>query len=109
MTGSVIAGRAVPGVIVQGTEQPPVMLNSIASRPTAPATHSPTAPPDAVLVTTEVIASRSVQTPSFAAVSAVLVTVMTTPAESEAAHDRKTKTRDPQSAARCGRRHRWSR
>src|SRR5438128_1791458 len=52
------------------------MAKTIVSIPAAPAAHSPTMAPEAVLVLAAMIASRSVQTPSSAVVSAALVTVI---------------------------------
>jgi hypothetical protein len=67
-------------------------LNWIVSSPAAPAAHSPAAPPDAVFVFEAVIASRSVQAPSFAAVSETLLTVIVA---AEAKAERRTPTRTP--------------
>src|SRR5688500_2302037 len=53
----------------------PVTEKLIVSSP-APAAHSPDAAPEAVLLLAELIASRSVHWPSFAAASAVLLTLM---------------------------------
>jgi hypothetical protein len=49
--------------------QNPTTLNAIVSSPVDPATHSPAAAPDAVLLFAAVIASRSEHFPSFAVVS----------------------------------------
>src|ERR1700693_190746 len=75
-TASVIGGNVLVGVMV--CTPAPVMLNAIVSTvgKACPATHSPAKPPEAVFVLAAVIASRSVQTPSLASVSAVLLTVM---------------------------------
>jgi hypothetical protein len=96
IAGSVTTGSAEAGVIVHTVGQPPVMANAIVSTvgDGMPAGHSPATPPDGVLVLFAVIASRSVQTPSLAAVSAVLVTVMMAPAESDIANDMEAKVRN---------------
>ncbi len=54
----------------------PGMPNAIVSSPATPAAHSPAAAPDAVFVFAAMIASRSVHTPSLAAASDVLLTVI---------------------------------
>lgn len=73
VTGAVIAGRPPLATVIVKTPVP--TLNWIVSAP-LPAAHSPPEAPDAVSPFAAVIASRSVQTPSSALVSAALVTVM---------------------------------
>jgi hypothetical protein len=72
----VIAGRALPTAIVSASWP----LKGSALKPITslapPAAHSPAMAPDAVLVLAEPIASRSVQMPSLAAVSTMLLTVI---------------------------------
>jgi hypothetical protein len=57
----------------------PVTEKAIVSSP-VPAAHSPEAAPEAAFMLADVIASRSVQRPSFAAASEVELTVMVVPA-----------------------------
>src|SRR5664280_1818724 len=73
-TASVIAGSAEAGAMVCTPE--PEMLNAIVSSPGSPAVHSPAAAPEAVFVLAAMIASRNVHTPSLAAASVVLLTVI---------------------------------
>src|SRR6266849_2697772 len=74
VTASVMVGRTDAGVIVW--TPPPRMAKLIVSTPALPAAHSPAIPPEAVFVLAAVIASRRVHTPSLAAVSAALLTVI---------------------------------
>src|SRR6266478_1337891 len=99
-TVSTIRGREEAGVIVWTPA--PGMLKAIVSTvgEAWPAAHSPAAAPEAVLVLAAVIASRSVQTPSLAAVSAVLLTVIVL-ARAEAAAKRRGAT-TPRESARVG-------
>ena len=70
-----ICGNGVAGVM--SSTPAAGMLNTMSSTPAAePAMHSPASTPDAMLVLAAVIASRRVQTPSLAAVSAVELTVI---------------------------------
>src|SRR2546430_11370850 len=82
-------GRVLVGAIVWTPA--PEMLNAIVSTvgEAWPAAHSPAAAPEAVFVLAAMIASRSVQAPSLAAVSAVLVTGIV-PARAQAAVRRRT-------------------
>src|SRR5207237_2168450 len=82
-------GSALAGAIVWTPD--PEMLNAIVSTvgEAWPAAHSPAAAPEAVFVLAAMIASRSVQAPSLAAVSAVLFTVIVL-ARAEAAVRRRT-------------------
>src|SRR6266540_2467098 len=75
-TASVIGGSVLAALIVCTPE--PEMLNAIVSTvgKAWPAAHSPAAAPEAVFVLAAMIASRSVQAPSLAVVSAVLLTVI---------------------------------
>src|SRR5437773_2780717 len=81
----------------------PGMLKTIASTvgPGEPAEHSPASAPDAVLVCAAVIASRSVQTPSLAAVSALLLTVIVAADATEAAKPRPIRTMARKIRAPC--------
>src|SRR5215813_2234029 len=76
VTGWVIMGRAESGLMVWTPA--PGMANAIVSTvgATSPAAHSPAEMPDAVFMLAAMIASRSVQAPSSAIVSAVLLTVI---------------------------------
>src|SRR6266487_6572780 len=87
-TASVIAVMAVAGVIVWTPA--PGMLNAIVSTigKAWPAAHSPAMAPEAVFVFAAMIASRNVQTPSLATVSAVLLTVIVLARDEAAARRR---------------------
>src|SRR2546427_11285803 len=75
-TRSMIVGKALAGLIVCTPE--PMMSNAIVSTvgEASPAAHSPIIAPEAVFALAAVIASRRVQAPSSATVSAVLLTVI---------------------------------
>ncbi|MFO0955375.1 MAG: hypothetical protein U0526_02455 [Candidatus Saccharibacteria bacterium] len=78
-TGSVMSGSAEVGAMVWPFCPPfvksagPVIAKLIVSVP-EPAAHSPTAAPETASVFAEMIASRSVQAPSLAAISPLLLT-----------------------------------
>src|SRR5579862_3706116 len=75
-TGWVMVGSGLRGLMVWTPA--PAMANAIVSTVGAasPAAHSPAETPDTVSVLAAMIASRSVQAPSSAIVSAVLLTVI---------------------------------
>src|SRR5688572_8882563 len=77
ISGSVISGSCEVGASTCGPA--PGILKATRSVPVRPATHSPDAAPEAAWLFADVIASRNEQVPSFATVSAVVLTVMVLP------------------------------
>ncbi len=83
----VIAAGALLKVTVSPSSPLNAALNLMASV-VPPAAHSPPIAPEAVLVLAATIALRSVQAPSLAAVSPVLLTVMSTAKADAGSHSR---------------------